>query len=167
MLLLIVVLVIMKILESIDYSDLINWIAYNKYGVQLNKTQMQKLLFMCYGIYLASTGKRLFVDDTPKAWPFGPVFPRVNKKFIPGQFPQDFSKDKRELFLKDKVAMKIVSDIVEKFHGVSAHDLSEWSHQEGGPWFQVIYGKNGNNPSIKWNQQIQDDIIKEYFKKVQ
>lgn len=67
-------------LTSLDYADLLNWIAYNKYGALLNKTQINKLLFICYGMYLAATGgKVLFEDDTPKAWPYGPVFPRVYK----------------------------------------------------------------------------------------
>lgn len=53
-------------LTSLDYADLFNWIAYNKYVVQLDKMQINKLLFMCYGMYLAATGgKVLFEDDTP------------------------------------------------------------------------------------------------------
>lgn len=155
----------MDTLSSIDYSDLINWTAYYKYGVQLNKTQMQKLLFMCYGWYIAATGKALFTDDTPKAWPFGPVFPRVNKRFVPGIIPIEFSDDKKKEFLKDSVAMGIITSVIEKFHAVSAHDLSEWSHQEGSPWHQTIYGKDGKNTSIKWNQVISNDVIKDYFKR--
>lgn len=155
----------MSTLNSIDYSDLISWTAYHKYGVLLNKTQMQKLLFMCYGWYIAATGKPLFTDDTPKAWPFGPVFPRVNKRFIPGVPPKGFSEEKKREFLNDHTSMGIVIKIVEKYHNVSAHDLSEWSHQEGGPWHQTIYGKDEKNTSIKWNQIISDEIIKDYFKK--
>lgn len=155
----------MNTLNSIDYSALINWTAYHKYGVQLNKTQMQKMLFMCYGLYLAATGDVLFSDDTPKAWPFGPVFPRVNKKFVPGIIPKEFSEEKKIEFLKNTIAMGIVAKVIEKFHAVSAHDLSEWSHQEGGPWHQTIYGKDGQNSSIKWNQIISNDIIRDYFKK--
>lgn len=151
-------------LNSIDYSELINWIAFNKFGVLLNKTQMQKILFMCYGIYLANTDNYLFTDDTPKAWPFGPVFPRVNKKFVPG-VPKKFSDDKQTVFLENQSAMAVILDIVSRFHNVSAHDLSEWSHQEGGPWHQTIYGENSDNTDLKWNQVISDDLIKAYFKK--
>lgn len=154
----------MDTLNSIDYSELINWIAYNKYGVQLNKTQMQKLLFMCYGFYLAKAGKPLFSDDSPKAWPFGPVFPRVNKKFIPGVKPSEISTEKQKNFSANPKALDIVAKVVEKFYKVSAHDLSEWSHKEGGPWSKTIYGEDGNNKNIVWNKKIEDDIICDYFK---
>jgi uncharacterized phage-associated protein len=152
----------MNTLTSLDFSDIINLIAFNRHGVLLNKTQMQKLLFMCYGFYLASTNKLLFEDDTPKAWPFGPVFPRVNKRFVPGKICP-ISADKKIIIAKDQTAMKTILNVVDKYHNTSASALSQWSHQENGPWYQTIYGKDGKNTSIKWNQVIDNDIIKTYF----
>jgi uncharacterized phage-associated protein len=125
---------------------------------------MQKLLFICYGIYLAKTNDRLFIDDYPRAWPFGPVFPKVNKRFTPG-IPKDIIGEKQNAFLEKKMAMNTVFEVVKEYHNVSAHDLSEWSHQEGGPWYRTIYGDDGENSDIRWNQIISDRIIKEYFDK--
>lgn len=151
-------------LTSLDYADLISWIAYKKYGILLNKTQMNKLLFMCYGMYLAASGGRvLFEDDSPKAWPFGPVFPRVNKRFNPEVIPTPFSAEKQENFKANKMALQLVDRVVEKYHGYSAYTLSEWSHKEGGPWHTTIYGKDGEKKAVKWNQPIENDLIKEYF----
>lgn len=150
-------------LTSLDYADLLNWIAYNKYGVLLNKTQINKLLFMCYGMYLAATGgKVLFEDDTPKAWPYGPVFPRVYKKFIPGKIPVPFSTEKQEEFSKNEIAMQLAEKIIDRYHDYSAYVLSEWSHKEGGPWHITIYGEDGKKP-IRWNQQIDNKVIQKYF----
>lgn len=67
-------------LDSIRLAELIRWVTYDKYKVWLNKTQLQKFMYISYGVYLAITENRIFDDDTPKAWPFGPVFPRINKK---------------------------------------------------------------------------------------
>lgn len=39
-------------------------------------TKLQKILYACYGTYLAVTGKRLCIDN-PKAWPNGPFFQKV------------------------------------------------------------------------------------------
>lgn len=151
-------------LTSLDYADLISWLAYKKYGVLLNKTQMNKLLFMCYGMYLAASGgKVLFEDDTPKAWPFGPVFPRVNKRFNPEQIPRSIPAEKQELFKKDLTALQLVDMIVKKYHAYSAFALSEWSHIEGGPWHTTIYGKAGEKKPVKWNQSIDNELIREYF----
>lgn len=148
-------------LTSIDYANLLNWVAYNKHNVLLNKTQINKLLFMCYGIYLASTGNKLFKDDSPKAWPYGPVFPNVYRKFIPNYIPKDFDESKKEVFRKDATAMSVVIKVMKKFHSYSAYSLSEWSHKEGGPWYKTVYGSDDQSP--KWNATIEDEFIKEYF----
>ena len=155
----------MNELSSLDYSNLISWIAYAKQGVLLNKTQMQKILFICYGIYLAAENKKLFTDDTPKAWPFGPVFPRVNKKFVPGRTPSPFSKEIQLEFSKNKKAIDITRAVIDKYSKVSAGKLSEWSHEEGGPWYNTIYGEGGDNKDVQWNKEISDDLIKSYFLK--
>lgn len=147
-------------LTSIECSDLINWIAFNKYGIALNKTQMQKLLYLSYGIYLSTTNSKLFLDDTPKAWPFGPVFPRVNKYFSPGSIPSipDLPVKKVEA---DRTAFSIINDVVKRYHNKSATKLSEWSHEENGPWYKTVYGEG----EAKWNKEISDDLIKIYFPK--
>lgn len=48
----------------------------NSHEHPLNKTQAQKLLYCCYGAILAQFDERL-TDEHPKAWPYGPVFPRT------------------------------------------------------------------------------------------
>ena len=154
----------MSKLTSIDYANIINWIAYNKFGVLLNKTQMQKILFISYGVYLANYGTKLFEDDTPKAWPFGPVFPRVNKHFNPG-IPKSINEDLKQSIIKNENAVRTIIPVVEKYHKYSAKTLSEWSHQQGGPWSQTVYGDNAEKREIQWNLPIEDDKIKTFFRK--
>ena len=51
----------MKNLTSVDVANLLRNFALKEHFVNLNKTQVNKLLFMCYGFYLASTGRNFFL----------------------------------------------------------------------------------------------------------
>ena len=144
---------------------LISWLAYYKHGTILNKTQMQKILFMCYGSYYAQKEKPLFKDDTPKAWPYGPVFPRVNVRYNPSNPPLDMTDEDKKEFMGDIEALKLVSSIVSQYSRVSAHALSEWSHEKGSPWFKTVYGEDGKCSTISWNKVIPPEYIQAYFKK--
>ncbi|WP_166786361.1 Panacea domain-containing protein [Dysgonomonas capnocytophagoides] len=121
---------------------------------------MQKLLYMVYGIYLSTTDEKLFTDDSPKAWPFGPVFPRVNKYFTPGLIPSaaDLSVSKIE---NNPIVFDIINSVVKQFHNKSAASLSHWSHEENGPWYKTVY----DGGEAKWNKEISDILIKNYFPK--
>ena len=79
----------------------------------LNRTQINKILFYVYGVYLAEVGEPLFNDDTPKAWPYGPVFPIVNKKIDPEQVIGGFSQEKVDAYRANKRAMDIVVEAVD------------------------------------------------------
>ncbi len=140
---------------------LISWLAYYKHGTILNKTQMQKLLFMCYGLYLSNHDKPLFLDDTPKAWPFGPVFPRSYKRYVEA-VPGDLSTNDKEAFLSDKETLIAITGIVDSYYSYSANTLSDWSHQNDSPWAKTVFSKGSN--SVTWNKVIDAEIIKEYFK---
>lgn len=153
-------------LTSIECSELINWIAYYKCGSLLNKTQMQKILYIAYGKYLARTEKVLFEDDTPKAWPFGPVFPIVNKRFKPGfhNLPM-ISQSVSDKLKNDSNAFNAIREAVEENHNKTAYALSEWSHEINGPWYKTVYGDDDSG--AKWNKVISQNLIKEYFKNIE
>ncbi len=147
-------------LTSINYMQLISWLAYYKHRTILNKTQMQKLLFMCYGVYLSKHDSPLFVDDTPKAWPFGPVFPRTYKRYVE-MVPRDLSREEKSAFLKDKDTLVDITRIVDTYYACSANTLSEWSHQPGSPWAQTVFSDGGNG--VTWNKVIEPEVIRRYF----
>ena len=128
----------MGLLTSLDYSDLLRFLAFNRHGVVLNKTQVNKLLFMCYGFYLSQKGERLFTES-PKAWPYGPVFPTVYKRFGYRNMPVTLSECQKKAFNSNELALKICISIVDKYCYTSAYNLSVWSHQKGSPWYQTVY----------------------------
>ena len=146
-------------LNSFDFVKLIAWIAAFKHHVILNKTQMQKLLFMCYGQALVMEGKPLFADDTPRAWPFGPVFPRSYKRYEE-VMPSDLTLEEKRAFASSPDILRMIAKTVTDYCHVSATRLSDWSHEKDGPWWKTVFDpKDGS----AWNRPISDDLIRTYF----
>lgn len=131
----------------------------NSKKIGINMTKVQKLLYIAYGIYLAVKNSRL-TNEHPQAWPYGPVFPTTRNKLI-----------KKELFninLDDPVLNEIKKDaeinslmelVFSVFGKMNAVSLSEWSHQEGSPWFKTVHSND-----FKWGNSIPDELIRDYFK---
>lgn len=149
-------------LTSLDYSDILRDLAFKICGIILNKTQVNKLLFMCYGIYMANKNEPLF-DEHPHAWPYGPVFPRVYKHFDDKKMPIAINSEKAKVFKSNELAVRICEWVIRNYAHLSAYNLSVWSHKEGSPWYKTVY--NGND-AVKWNDVIDDNLIKDYFKDV-
>lgn len=144
---------------SLDYANLIAWIALTKHGVRLGKTQLQKLLYIFYGLALAQTGMVPFNDDTPKAFPFGPVFPRSYKRYD-GTIRSLTQADK-DSFMKNVDLLRLATWVTDSFSKLSATSLSEWSHREGAPWKKAVY--RDNTPA--WGREIIKDDILDYFRR--
>lgn len=153
-------------LKSTDYARLIQYAAQKLHMTRLNKTQINKILFYVYGVFYAETGKLLFKDDSPKAWPYGPVFPIVNKKTNPDEIVKSFSQETIHEFNKHPQAMDLVKEAVDAMYNMSAISLTQWSHQEGSPWYKTLYVKDKNGNIVeqkKWNTPISLELIKAYF----
>lgn len=146
-------------LSSVDVGNYLRWRAFED-GYWLNKTQLQKLLYITYGLYLASFDEPPFTDDTPKAWPFGPVFPIVNKRIDVDSSP--FKPFNLGDITENIKLVGIVDYVVGTYSGYSAKVLSDWSHEEGGPWHTTLF-KDGNSSAVKWNKEISQASIREYF----
>ncbi len=150
----------MEPLTSIDYARLIQYVAQRFHRQMLNRTQINKILFTVYGNYYVQTGEVLFTDDTPRAWPYGPVFPIVNKR-IDIHDVVNFTQDKINAFVKNNTAQKIVVDAVNKMYNKSAQFLTDWTHRHGSPWYRTIYLPDGTH--ARWNTEIPLEYIKDYF----
>lgn len=150
-------------LTSRDYMQFIGWLALTKYNRILSKTQMQKILFICYGLYLAKHGTDhpLFSDDSPKAWPFGPVFPIVYRRYA--ENPSRVLPDAiRVGLMQDPDNLKEMVRIVDYCSQISSGRLSVWSHRKGSPWEQTVFANGKDN--IEWNKAIDKNLIAEFFK---
>ena len=138
-------------LDSVDCANKIRFIAADEFGLNLNMTQTQKILYICYGIELASKKKRL-TGEHPRAWPFGPIFPRVHKKLDFLKVPQN-----PNISFPDEI-VSLFKGIIRSFGEIPAGKLSAWSHRKGSPW-----DLTPKPPEAKWNNIISDDDIFNYF----
>ena len=59
----------------------------NRY--EYDNTKIQKLLYILYGFYWSRRQLRL-LDEQPKLWPYGPVFPKVYKHIRKNGFEFNF-----------------------------------------------------------------------------
>lgn len=145
---------IMKTYDSVLLAQYMLSLAHSK-GINLNVTKVQKLIYIVYGVFMSEHDHQI-TTEAPKAWPFGPVFPRSQKKVnYTAVMPLDtplFGELK-----EDKILNDVLGSVIDKFANLSATSLSEWSHQEGGPWHRTVSGNN------KWNAPIPNQYIKEYF----
>lgn len=147
-------------LDSIDVAAYIAKEAVIK-NYYIDLTKLQKILFACYGTYLAVTWKRLG-SEHPKAWPHGPVFPRVynfTKKHI--DFIQSLlalPNTLQNLLTNDE--LNLLDKTVRFFSQYQAYQLVNWTHQDGSPLdISTNHGKN-------LQCEIGDNLISDYFKTI-
>lgn len=143
---------------SLDYARLIRWVAWYKRGVLINKTQLQKIMFACYGRVLAETSRCLFNDDKPKAFPYGPVFPICYRRGMVTGF--ELTEDDKKSFTLRPEELKIVASTTTELCVKSARTLIQWSHLPGSPWYKAVFEKADK---IKWGGDIEDEDIRKYF----
>ena len=136
--------------DSVQIANALLWKA-REAGISMNITKLNKMLYIIYGFMLALFKERL-TSEHPKAWPYGPVFPRVNKKVnLNADIPKDIYED-----LPEDIR-KIIDAATNSFGSWTATELSNWSHQPGGPW-DITY-----RTSNKWGSEIDDELIYYYF----
>lgn len=135
----------------------------NEEKLGINVTKAQKLLYIVYGAYLRVYGERL-LNEHPKAWPYGPVFPTTRKAILKRitteelEFP--ISEVNAELKTDEKLN-KAIDFALRIFGDWNAGQLTSWSHQEGTPWSQTV-----QSSGFKWGAVIPDELIYEYFLKL-
>jgi uncharacterized phage-associated protein len=133
----------------------------NEKGADVNMTKIQKLAYIVYGTYLAAYDKRL-VDENPRAWPFGPVFPTTRKNLSNVDLNSIcFSDSDLEEIKSDNQVKNVIDAAFKTFGRWSANMLSAWSHKDGSPW-----ERTRSSEGFRWNDTIEDEYIKSYFKKI-
>lgn len=127
----------------------------DRHGYTYNNTKIQKLLYVAYGVMLAWQNERI-CDEYPRAWPYGPVFPKVFK-FI--NQDGDIAARPNVLVGPNATNIRYVAQAtVERFGMKSAKSLSTWSHATGSPWHRVVVQEDAG-----WNSFIPDEYIRDYF----
>ena len=138
-------------IPSIDFAKYILKIAAEKH-IQLNQTKLQKLLYICDGALLAY-GENV-VEENPKAWDYGPVYPKVFKWYAKHRY-EDFSNISiSDDITSNQLIRDVVSQTLDKFGTQTATSLSLWSHRENSPW----------DMTVKKDDSLYGTISKDYIK---
>jgi len=131
--------------SSVDFAIYLTHKAIEK-GISINVTKLQKLLYLCYGLYLAATNEQL-LDVRPQAWYYGPFFPNIHRI-------QKSNKDTLEnlvhrINLEDFAEFDyIIVPILEHFGNWSASELVNWTHEKGMAWDKKYNIQNEKHTSL-------------------
>lgn len=130
------------------------------HGIYWNNTKIQKLLYCCYGCTLAKFDGRI-CDEYPRAWQYGPVFPRVFNYIRKGNDFREIN-DCGEI-TDNQLVDDLIEEVVKTFGVYTATSLSEWTHSKDSPWDKVV-NQTSQEEGGGLNNFIPDDLIADYFK---
>lgn len=122
----------------------------------VNMSQIQVIMYVSYGLWLASKGERLMVEH-PQMWQFGPVFPRAY-----GKLRKD-SGDGREEYQKLQAhhpeVLDFIRDRFHRFAWMTATAANAPHVAEGSPWAMT----RRQHPD-KWGAVMEDGPIADWFR---
>lgn len=143
--------------DSVIAAMYLRALSYKHLGRSPLVTKVQKLLYIAYGHFIANEKGYQFINEQPRVWPYGPVFPKTRNNID----YETVNKVEDEVFneiSKDRLVTDVLTKVVKKYSHFPAGKLSSWSHAKDGPWDKV---KNSHN--FTWNKTIPNQYIKEYF----
>ena len=121
----------------------------------LNMSQIQIILYISYGVWLASTGERL-TSEHPQVWQFGPVFPRAYNKI---RKDAGSGREEYESLLKDSPSVAEFLDTqLHRFGWRTAAEASAPHIGSGTPWASA----RRRSPD-RWGAAMEDGEIASWF----
>ena len=125
--------------------------------IRMNVTKTHKLLYILDGSLLAI--EHDLVNENPRAWQFGPVYPKVHKMLSENSiYKLSTYEDGFEELDKTKIK-DITQNLLATLGSRTASELSAWSHHKNSPWAQSIKNNHG-----KQNCIIEKSLMVAYFK---
>lgn len=116
-------------------------------GKEISNLKLQKLLFIANGIHLVtSVNNEPLINEFIEVWPYGPVISNVYHSFKNyGNSSITSPSIEAQLGLHKKPLtesqIKAIDQAWEIGKGVDAIQLSNWSHNEGSPWYKAKEAK--------------------------
>ena len=142
-------------------------------GNLISPMKIQKLVYMAHGYCLCYYGKPA-VDETFKAWKFGPVLTTLYHECkifsIKGidSLLTELSLTNNDWKLvkapdpQDEEIMEVISFVWEHYKGWKAGTLSNWTHEKNSPWSEITQ----HSENIGIDTEIPNEKIEVYFKKL-
>ena len=160
-----------------------NWfiLKADKEQKYLDLIKLLKLIYIAQGFALARKDTPI-INAPIEAWKYGPVIREVYQEFKKygtysigepsfkdAQYEVDkFGSPTWNCFIEnvdehDSDAVEILTDVWENFSEFTGIQLSNWSHENGGPWYQAWHLEKGKEHI---NHPISQEKISSYFKRV-
>lgn len=144
-----------------DSYYLIN--LFHKENKRITQLHIQKLMFLFESYYMSVTNENKLYECGYKAWNFGPVAPRLYKRY------KDYGKDdiritKEEEEEGNKMSEQkknLMQELYNTFKDFSAMELVSFTHAKGSPWKEVWE----NNPYGDISKESMKDWFSQYVKK--
>ena len=124
-------------------------------GIDLTQSQIQTILYIAYGVRLATKNERL-TSEHPQMWQYGPVFPRAYNRLRKDS--TDGTDEYYSLKTDHPNIFKYLENCFRRYAWTKACILSTPHLSEGTPWYQT----RKSNPG-RWGVRIEDELIREWF----
>ena len=124
-------------------------------GIDLTQSQIQTILYIAYGVRLATKNERL-TSEHPQMWQYGPVFPRAYNRLRKDS--TDGTDEYYSLKTDHPNIFKYLENCFRRYAWTKACILSTPHLSEGTPWYQT----RKSNPH-RWGVRIEDELIREWF----
>ena len=124
-------------------------------GIDLTQSQIQTILYIAYGVRLATKNERL-TSEHPQMWQYGPVFPRAYNRLRKDS--TDGTDEYYSLKADHPNIFKYLENCFRRYAWTKACILSTPHLSEGTPWYQT----RKSNPD-RWGVRIEDELIREWF----
>ena len=124
-------------------------------GIELTQSQIQTILYIAYGVRLATKNERLTLEH-PQMWQYGPVFPRAYNRIR--KDAADGTDEYYSLKIAHPNIFKYLENCFRRYAWTKACVLTTPHLSEGTPWSQT----RKSNPD-RWGVRIEDELIREWF----
>lgn len=132
-----------SMIDSREFAKYIIYKAGNNHS-DINMTKLQKLLYICDGVML-SQGYNA-IDENPKAWDYGPVYPKVYRWYKKRVGKPVERKEIAQSALEE-IEENHFDTAIDKVFGTfgtwTANQLSAWTHKPNSPWSNAVENNGG------------------------
>jgi len=139
----------------------------NEDGVPVEHMKLQKLVHFALGYSLVDDDTPVVVEG-PQVWKFGPVFKSLYHELkyhgrdrITEPEMAPFFGRPPEVPSDDIETKTLLRKVWNKYGRKSAFTLSDLTHKEGSPWYQVVLKHGGKVPT---ETEIPMDVIKDHYR---
>ena len=141
-------------LDSVQLAKTLRHMAVIE-GIALTQSQIQTILYIAYGVRLATKNERLTMEH-PQMWQYGPVFPRAYNKLR--KDAADGTDEYYSLKTGHPNIFKYLENCFRRYAWTKACILTSPHLSEGSPWSDT----RRSNPD-RWGVRIEDELIREWF----